>query len=696
LCNSDDLDRIEEREQTLISLLNSFHSTEINERFNLNRLLSLALNAKFYRVCEIIYEIKGEYYEIVDCYLNTELNSSDRQKQIFDIVRNILNILYESTTTTTTNEQQQHRTNSIIISQTRLNRSSTLIDSRDLQLRFLQEKLIRYNTLKQMVKINACETIHLLWIEMNIDLKYLIKTIRNYGNNNNTTVTELNANDLLDETKSIDSLTFLSSSAATDATQTNEKQNTEFLFKFMQGLFMLADLIKSNRKYMNYMSQFSAEYCELYVDLICLHEPDKLLNFLKTSLTDYSYRIEECLRICRERQVWDAAAYLLEKSGQIEAAFSLNLEKLTSLIRDQQKRLLNMSEIELNISKSNIDAMLIKIIQLCQRNSQSLNDSVKEKVWFSLFDEIMRPIHSLNLNDSNRDVYDFYKKLGAHIINSMVGYLNLTTIIDRIVSDPLYGASNFGDIKYLVCKMLEMCSYEQILLTKTASLVSGDVYSKLQTYKRYACKSFSSFANFCQYCSKPLDLLSSSNNNNNNNNTNNDKSNENLDSDFILIFHCGHSFHQICLEIMQIQKNNTICPICNSSSSSSNAIISNNNKQQQQQGKYKKKIDLNSVKPSTSAGISSDYYLEEEIDEEQHNSISNLTKSNGNTGSFNFTDNQIDALKSIRKRNLSQFKINDAFNQNYNNNNTNYRSLNTMLEKNGKLQLAPANLVKYY
>ena len=354
-----------------------------------------------------------------------------------------------------------------------------------------------------------------------------------------------------------------------------------------------------------------------------------------------------------------------------------------------------MSEIELNISKSNIDAMLIKIIQLCQRNSQSLNDSVKEKVWFSLFDEIMRPIHSLNLNDSNRDVYDFYKKLGAHIINSMVGYLNLTTIIDRIVSDPLYGASNFGDIKYLVCQMLEMCSYEQILLTKTASLVSGDVYSKLQTYKRYACKSFSSFANFCQYCSKPLDLLSS--NNNNNNNTNNDKSNENLDSDFILIFHCGHSFHQICLEIMQIQKNNTICPICNSasssasSSSSSNAIISSNNNNKQQ-GKYKKKIDLNSVKPSTSAGISSDYYLEEEIDEEQHNSISDLTKSN--TGSFNFTDNQIDALKSIRKRNLSQFKINDTFNQN--NNNNNYRSLNTMLEKNGKLQLAPANLVKYY
>jgi hypothetical protein len=30
----------------------------------------------------------------------------------------------------------------------------------------------------------------------------------------------------------------------------------------------------------------------------------------------------------------------------------------------------------------------------------------------------------------------------------------------------LYGASNFGDIKDLMSKMLEMCSYEQILLEK--------------------------------------------------------------------------------------------------------------------------------------------------------------------------------------------------------------------------------------
>ena len=111
------------------------------------------------------------------------------------------------------------------------------------------------------------------------------------------------------------------------------------------------------------------------------------------------------------------------------------------------------------------------IVQLCQRNSCSLGDQVREKIWFSLFDEVMRPIRGLiidpsieaalisseeTLEESESDKFvrqrldetrEFFKGLGSYIINSMVGYLSLTTIIDRMICDPLYGASNFGDIK---------------------------------------------------------------------------------------------------------------------------------------------------------------------------------------------------------------------------------------------------------
>lgn len=174
-----------------------------------------------------------------------------------------------------------------------------------------------------------------------------------------------------------------------------EPKSHELLFKFMKGLFDLAELIKPDRKYIYFMSQLTSEYCELYIDLVCVYEPDKILSVFTMTLSDYAYSIDECLRICRKRKVWDGAAYLLEKSGQIKAAFDLKSEKLCGLIRDLETRLIDMTDGEIVTNREKIDGTLVLIVQLCQRNSQALNETVKEQVWFSLFDEVMRPIQKI-------------------------------------------------------------------------------------------------------------------------------------------------------------------------------------------------------------------------------------------------------------------------------------------------------------
>ena len=75
---------MEEREQTMLSLLDT-SNVQQSDSVDLERILNLALNARFYRVCEILYELRGEYYEIVDCYLSKE-NSLQRQKEIFQVL----------------------------------------------------------------------------------------------------------------------------------------------------------------------------------------------------------------------------------------------------------------------------------------------------------------------------------------------------------------------------------------------------------------------------------------------------------------------------------------------------------------------------------------------------------------------------------------------------------------------------------
>lgn len=196
LCNREEVDRIEEREQTLLGLLNSF-SLQIMEHFDLDRLLNIALKAKFYRTCEILYELRGEYYEIIECYLNSE-NPLERQRQVFDVVRSILNILYENSSSSgqdskkrnnssnNNNNSDMNRLRTFTSMQQlqnnnqRHNSRTQVIEPRDVQLKKLQEKLLKKDVVKQMLTMNPTETIHLLWIEMNINLKHLIKTIKNF------------------------------------------------------------------------------------------------------------------------------------------------------------------------------------------------------------------------------------------------------------------------------------------------------------------------------------------------------------------------------------------------------------------------------------------------------------------------------------------------------------------------------------
>lgn len=169
LCSTEDQDRTEEREQTLLALLKS-PKAGVLTRFNADRLLTLSLKAKFYRTCEILYETRGQHSEIIECYLNPE-NSLERQNKIFDIVRGIIqNKIYNESTTV----------GNIDTNDTRL-RSESFLESKEAQIRRLQKKLITYEAMSQMISINPCECIFLLWIEMNTDLKYLINAIKSFS-----------------------------------------------------------------------------------------------------------------------------------------------------------------------------------------------------------------------------------------------------------------------------------------------------------------------------------------------------------------------------------------------------------------------------------------------------------------------------------------------------------------------------------
>ena len=61
------------------------------------------------------------------------------------------------------------------------------------------------------------------------------------------------------------------------------------------------------------------------MQLLCQYEGGSVLKFLETF---DSYRVEHCLRLCQEYGIIDAAAFLLERVGDVGSALSLVLSGL--------------------------------------------------------------------------------------------------------------------------------------------------------------------------------------------------------------------------------------------------------------------------------------------------------------------------------------------------------------------------------
>ncbi|XP_042290372.1 vacuolar protein sorting-associated protein 8 homolog isoform X1 [Thunnus albacares] len=84
LCRPDDDSRHTERQQVLLELLQVGGVVQFDE----GRLLALAEKAKFFQICEFLYEKKHLFDKIIDCYLRDPL----RKWEIFSYIHNLLSM----------------------------------------------------------------------------------------------------------------------------------------------------------------------------------------------------------------------------------------------------------------------------------------------------------------------------------------------------------------------------------------------------------------------------------------------------------------------------------------------------------------------------------------------------------------------------------------------------------------------------
>ncbi|PHU23501.1 hypothetical protein BC332_08608 [Capsicum chinense] len=284
------------------------------------------------------------------------------------------------------------------------------------------------------------------------------------------------------------------------------------------------------------------------------YERKSVLRFLETS---ESYRVERCLHICQEYGVIDAAAFLLERVGDIGSALLLLISSLN------EKFILLDTAVEserCDTAPEHFKAILRKkeilrtCIGLCQRNSPRLDPDEAESLWFQLLDSFCEPLvdshdHSIiRYKDEERaqegepackiqwKVSKSHRN--AHILRKLILRIILKLLSDNEMQE-------FGDFKPTILEMLGTYDFERRILDTAKSLIEDDTYSSLSLLKRGASHGFAPRSLLCCICNCPLT--------------------EDFSASSIQIFSCGHATHLQCEpqeSEASFKGNSAGCPIC--------------------------------------------------------------------------------------------------------------------------------------
>lgn len=129
---------------------------------------------------------------------------------------------------------------------------------------------------------------------------------------------------------------------------------------------------------------------------------------------------------------------------------------------------------------------------------------------------------------NNKQIQEDFKKATHHVLNSMMGYIALPTILHKIMQDPAYSTGKFGEVRELILGMLETYNYEQTLMETCKNLMNHDIHVHLKNLTTAAKKGYVPAGDNCSLCTKQF-------------------VNQN-ETDTVIIFRCGHSYHKGCLQ----------------------------------------------------------------------------------------------------------------------------------------------------
>ena len=144
------------------------------------------------------------------------------------------------------------------------------------------------------------------------------------------------------------------------------------------------ELIYSQQDHLTLKHQVSHSLVNQFVELMAEIEPERVASYIRMM---ESPDLPQLLEICRRFGLSEASSHILERQGNLTEAYDLLLDNLKQQISHLFK---TSSDLQSHVWKA-FQAASQSVIDFCQRQSSSMSEADRERVWLALLDELLLP-----------------------------------------------------------------------------------------------------------------------------------------------------------------------------------------------------------------------------------------------------------------------------------------------------------------
>jgi hypothetical protein len=243
-------------------------------------------------------------------------------------------------------------------------------------------------------------------------------------------------------------------------------------------------------------ANLSMVHHQVYLALMAKLHPDMVYDYLSTH---DNYRPEECLELCRQYDIADASAYLLERMGNVSSALQLILQTFESRMmglkrtvrgfRSSSSRrfLLDFKKADPEISEQekkqkkeveSVKRILVVALDLCERNSGIKAGSSHQgsQLWFNVLDRLINAKGFLRLSKEQPAHAEIIARVLSDLLQltmqRMVSSVPLSDLVRKVTTDN--SGSRLGELREMIMSLLRTYGHEMDVFSGAVKVMQFD------------------------------------------------------------------------------------------------------------------------------------------------------------------------------------------------------------------------------